>query len=87
MPLLQTLKHQKAHQRAAEAHVVSESDLDQIQSKNVPVFDKSVDYINLVRSENERMQKLQSSLEFESTAYLDLLELVIKSEKKLAKEI
>jgi len=56
--LLQTLNHQKAQQRAAEAHVISEADLEQMQSKNVPVFDKSVDYIELVRSENERMQKL-----------------------------
>ena len=58
-----------------------------MQSKNVPVFDKSVDYITLVGSQNERMLKLQESLEFESTSYLYHLESVIRSEKKMSKEI
>ena len=36
----------------------AKADLEQMQSKNVPVFDKSVDYIELVKIQNERMQKL-----------------------------
>ena len=54
----QTFNHQKAQERAAEAHLITEADLETVESTNVPVFDKSVDYIELVRTQNERMQKL-----------------------------
>ena len=38
--------------------MISEADLEYMQSKNVPVFDKSLDYIALVRAQNERMLTL-----------------------------
>ena len=58
-----------------------------MKSTDVPVFDKSMDYLTLVKQQNQRMRSLQANLEFESDKYLELLELVVEVERKLNFEI
>ena len=58
-----------------------------MKSTDVPVFDKSMDYLTLVKQQNQRMRSLQANLEFESDKYLELLELVVEVERKLNSEI
>ena len=58
-----------------------------MKSTDVPVFDKSMDYLTLVKQQNQRMRSLQANLEYESDKYLELLELVVKVERKLNSEI
>lgn len=53
----------------------------------IPVFNKTVNYITLMRQENNRMSVLKQKLELESTNYFATLKQVLKSQINLKREI
>ena len=54
---------------------------------NVPVFDKSVDYVDKVREQMEVLQKVQSLHEDHAVDYLSMFKQVVRSQKRLRTKI
>ena len=54
---------------------------------NVPVFDKSVDYVDKVREQMEVLQKVQSLHEDHAVDYLSMFKQVVRSQKRLKTKI
>ena len=54
---------------------------------NVPVFEKSVDYVEKVREQMDVLQKVQSLHEDHAVDYLSMFKQVVRSQKRLRTKI